>query len=701
MMYADQSKVYMEPPEVTPQTNLENRLSEYVRGAFTESTDHRQNSGIDVQLINCAFSKRRQYTATQLGNIDMVNPPHMGIASLKSRAGASWLTDILIPSYDKPWTLNSTPIPKLPKRLREAIIDALEQTVRQGETDARGLTEQARMLKAEAMRMAQDLADKANENMERLIEDQLMEGNWRNAFGAFIDDLSVFPTAFLRGPVFVNTKKSVWDENKLVVKTEPVAFVMRVSPFDVFPSPDATTTQDGKYIITRQRMLGERLHACIGMFGFREEAIRRVLEEYPQGFSEELPFDQARDAIESKDQNTIATAGYTVPLDTIVYNGQIDGQTLIDGGLLVPDPQAFYEVEVWTIANITVKAVLNPYETGRRPIYSTSWVKVPGSFWGDSIITLLLDLERVCNSTARAILKNAGYSSGPIGEVDTERLAAGEDATNVIPYRIYGVSPDLTGGGRAAFNFYAVPNVAAPLQSLFEYYKQMADDVSGVPAYVLGSPAAAGAGRTATGLAALMSNAAKGVKAAILNVDRDVIEKLITGYYEFNLMTSDDPTIKGDAQVIATGASGLLQRELAQSRNAELLQLLAPYTQSGIVKPETIQILLREILKSTGLPVDDMVEDPKAAQERAQQDILAGRTTPETLGAAGGLPAAPLPGMPTPDATAPAAAGSGRQPLNPALLENAIRGGSGQPPIPDAGNQINNEMRAAQTGVSQ
>lgn len=698
-MYEDMSKVYMEPPETTPQTNLENRLAEYVRGAFTESTDHRQNAGIDAQLINCAFSKRREYTATQLQNIDMPNPPHMGIASLKSRAGASWLTDILIPSYDKPWTLKSTPIPKLPKRLREAIIDALEETVRAGEKDARGLTEQARMLKAEAMRMAQDLADKANENMERQIEDQLMEGNWRNAFGSFIDDLSVYPSAFLRGPVFVNTKKAVWEENKLVVRTEPVPFVMRVSPFDVFPSPDSTTTQDGKYIITRQRMLGERLHSCIGMFGFREEAIRRVLSDFPTGYSENLQFDQARDRIETKEETLI---GYTTPLDTLVYNGQIDGQTLIDGGLLVPDPQAFYEAEVWTIANITVKAVLNPYETGRRPIYSTSWVKVPGSFWGDSIITLLLDLERVGNSIARSILKNAGYSSGPIGEVDTERLAAGEDPTNVVPYRIYGVSPDLTGGGRAAFNFYAVPNVAAPLQSLFEYYKQMADDVSGVPAYVLGSPAAAGAGRTATGLAALMSNAAKGVKAAILNVDRDVIEKLITGYYEFNLMTSDDPTIKGDAQVIATGASGLLQRELAQSRNAELLQLLAPYTQSGIVKPETIQILLREILKSTGLPVDDMVEDPKAVQERAQQDILAGRTTPETLGAAGGqLPPTPLPGMQTPDAGAPAAAGSGRQALNPSLLENAIRGGSGQPPIPDAGNQINNDMRAAQTGVPQ
>lgn len=690
-MFQDQSMVHTQnAAEETPQTNLENALARYVRGAFTEASDHRQNSGIDVQLLACAFAKRRMYTATELANIDMPNPVHMGIASLKARAASSWLTDILIPSYDKPWTLNSTPIPKLPSKLREAIIDALEATVREGAADEKQLTEQARFLKTEALKMAKDLADKANENMERLIEDQLMEGNWRGTFGAFIDDLSVFPTAFMRGPVFVNTKKSVWEENKLVTKVEPVPFVMRVNPFDVFPSPESSTTQDGKYVITRQRMLGERLFAHIGMFGFREEAIRLVLERYPTGFSENLSYDQARELVETKEE---ASVGYTLPLDTLIYNGQIDGQTLIDGGLLVPDPQAFYEVEVWTIGDITVKAVLNPYHTGRRPIYSTSWVKIPSSFWGDSVVSLLLDIDRVCNATARAVLKNNAYSSGPIGEVDTERLAAGENLTSVEPYRLYGVSPDLSGGGRQAINFFVVPNVAGPLQSLFEYYKQLADDISGVPAYVLGSPAAAGAGRTATGLAALMSNAAKGVKAAILNVDRDVIEKLVAGYYEFNLMTSEDPTIKGDAQVIATGASGLLQRELSQSRNAELLQLLAPYTQSGIVKPETIQILLREILKSTGLPVDDMIEDPAEVKKRAQQDILAGRASPEALQAAGdqGPPPGPMMGGEPP---APSAPGSGRAALNPALLEGAMRGGSGQPPIPDAGNRINNAIQA-------
>ena len=345
-MYQVQNLVYpANTAEDSPQESLETAIAQFVRNAFTEASQHRLNSGIDAQLIACAYAKRRMYTREDLSNIDMANPVYIGIASLKSRAASSWLTDILMPAYDKPWTLSSTPIPKLPKNLREAIIDALEKTVTETDASAEDLTQQAKMLKTEGMRMAKSLADKANDNMERLIEDQLMEGNWRGAFSTFIDDLSVFPSAFLRGPVFTNKKKAVWEENKLVIKTEPVPMVMRVSPFDMFPSPESTTTQDGKYIITRYKMQQDKLYAYIGMFGFREEAIRRVLEEYKQGYSEDLSYDHARDVVETKDENSLVSAGASFPLDVLVYNGMIDGQTLIDGGLLVPDPQAYYEVD--------------------------------------------------------------------------------------------------------------------------------------------------------------------------------------------------------------------------------------------------------------------------------------------------------------------------------------------------------------------
>jgi hypothetical protein len=143
---------------------------------------------------------------------------------------------------------------------------------------------------------------------------------------------------------------------------------------------------------------------------------------------------------------------------------------------------------------------------------------------------------------------------------------------------------------------------------------KIADDLSGIPAYVLGNPNVAGAGRTMGGLSMLMGNAAKGIKNVQLNIDRDVISGLVEAFYVYNMQTSKDTSVKADCKVVARGATGLLQRELAQTRTVELLQLLTPYIQNWDQLPDGIKILLREVLKSTGLPIDDIIPDPQKAE---------------------------------------------------------------------------------------
>ena len=60
-----------------------------------------------------------------------------------------------------------------------------------------------------------------------------------------------------------------------------------------------------------------------------------------------------------------------------------------------------------------------------------------------------------------------------------------------------------------------------------------------------GSAAGSGAGRTASGLSMLMSNAGKSIKQVIMYVDQDVIKATIHAHYEFNMLYDDDVTIKG------------------------------------------------------------------------------------------------------------------------------------------------------------
>lgn len=611
-----------EAEEGAETTEIEDTLARYVRNRFSDSLFHRRRLGVELKLLKCMRSMRMQYTPEEIALFAEVDI-YLGLSSLKARAGEAWINDILLNSQDKPWVITPTPLPDLPQWMKDQIVQQLETEIQQlGMVDISQVKLRARDLKDAAYQDAQEMSQHACENMEHLIQDQLLEGNWRGAFAEFVSDLMVFMTALIRAPVIENTQQLTWQNNKPKVIEKALLKCRRIDPFDAFPSPDSTNTQNGHYFIERARLTPEVLYSAIGIPGFSEDAIRFVLERYKRGYIERTTEDSERRRLEYRETPLLETR----TLDTLIYNGKVKGSLLLEHGVAVDDPQRQYEVEVWTIANWTIRAVLNPSPVGARPIYGTSYKKNNGSFWGESVISLLFDVERSFNSFIRAAIKNAAYSAGPIGEVDTSRLGDDDKPSVIDPYKLYHVNPDMSGMGSSApaFRFQIVPSTVKELLEGASYFYKMADDISGIPAYVMGNPQVQGGGRTLGGLSMLMGNAAKGIKAVALHMDEDVIEPIVTSYYNYNMLTSNDPDIKADAKVIARGASGLLQRELAQSKMTDILQLLTPYATapippegSSIVPVDTIRQVISEVLKSTGMHVDfpNQNRQPQLAQD--------------------------------------------------------------------------------------
>ena len=129
-----------------------------------------------------------------------------------------------------------------------------------------------------------------------------------------------------------------------------------------------------------------------------------------------------------------------------------------------------------------------------------------------------------------------------------------------------------------------------------------------------------GAGRTLGGLSMLMGNAAKGVKRVVSLSDNLVIQPMVEMLYAINMLYLDDATVKADAQVVARGAVGLLQKELSQSRAIELLQVLVQpvVAQSGFVPPSAIPKLLRDVAAGMGYD-PDIIPDPALQQTVVDQ----------------------------------------------------------------------------------
>lgn len=597
---------------------LQDALAKHVTDCYNQARYHRRYSGVSEILLRNMRARKCQYQPDEREMLAEGIDVYIGLAALKAAAAESWLLDIIVNNIEKPWTLSATPEPDLPPKLKAQVIEQLLQELpSMNSFDA--LRDRAEQLKSVVQGLAQKASRYATERMETHISDQMDEGDWTNTFSRFVSDLTVFPTALMRGPVKISKPQTAWDGQTLTAKTKPLLTVRSVSPFNAFPAPNSETPQDGEYFIEAVPFGGSDLHALLDAPAFTASAIRAVLDKYPDGYAPHQLQRQEQDVLQDKSNNTGTSAAGYHEYEVVIYNGKVKGKLLIDKGAMVPDPQKLYEAEIWVVEDYVIRAVLNPDPTGRRPVFGTSYRKVNGSFWGQSVIDVVYDVQRVCNAAARAIVRNMGYASGPMGEVVSERLADGESAVEVAPYKLYRVGPDLTGTGAPAIRFHNITMVAPGLLGIYERFSKIADDLSGIPSYVLGNPSVAGAGRTLGGLSMLMGNAAKGIKNVQLNIDHDVISPLVHAFYTYNMLTSTDMGIKADAKVIARGATGLLQRELSQSRSVELLHLLTPYAQSGLVTPNALILILRDIFKNTGMDVDKIFPDPDA--EAAHQNI--------------------------------------------------------------------------------
>lgn len=595
-------------------TKVQDALADFVTKEYRRAKEHKDSTGITEKLLRNQRAKRCEYEPEDVDILGKGNDVYIGIAALKARAAESWLIDIIVNNIDKPWTLSPTPEPDLPDRLKEEVVNALILELPDLNT-FEAVKDRAMQLKSAMQGLAYKTAEKSVSRMEKRIEDQMAEGDWIATFTRFVSDITVFPTALVRSPLLEGRPKAVWKKNEFVIEHKEVLKTRNISPFNAFPAPNSSDAQTGDFFIEKVEYTQSDIHNMIGVDTFSPENIREVLDQYSEGFDVDAIRDSEEDVLQDKEQS-LTKKGRGV--DILIYNGKIEGQCLADNGVLIEDLQKFYECEVWVAGDYVIRAVLNPNPLGIRPIQGTSYTKVNGSFWGHSVIDLVYDTGRACNAAIRSLIRNMGYSSGPIGEAVHERLADNEDVTELIPYKIFLVGPDITGTGAPAFQWHNVDSVMSELMAVFERFLKIADDLSGVPAYVLGNPQVAGAGRTLGGLSMLMGNAAKGIKMVQLNIDKDVIVPIVYGFWMYNMQNSDDIGIKSDAIVIPKGATGLLQRELAQTRTVEILQLITPYVQQGLIDQQAMQYILREIFKNTGMDVDKIVPDPDKADNMSE-----------------------------------------------------------------------------------
>lgn len=598
----------------------------------------RAKQPVEQDMVARLAQRRGEYSPDKLHAIRQQGGSElfMNITAVKCRAASAWLRDTMLGTgNDRPWQLEATPIPDLPEdviaALREKVTQEIGPAFMAGvEIPQDQLREYVQSLKDEAVRAMQEEAKLRVERMELKTEDQLIEGGFIRALSQFIDDLTTFPTAIMKGPVMRRRKVLQWQNGRLV----PVEVIKpeweRVDPFMFYPAAWASIVDEGP-VIERHRLTRESLEAMIGVEGYSEAGIRQVLIDFDTGgLREWLAIDVERAAAEGK----ISDAHDTNDLiDALQLWDNVTGKMLIEWGLdesQIPDPVLSYPCEVWLVGNVVIKAVLNPDKLGRKPYYATSYEKIPGSFWGNAVTHLVSDPQDMCNAAVRALSNNMGIASGPQVVINVSRLPPGEPITQMYPWKEWQTRSSEYGDQSKPIEFFQPNSNAAELMGIFEKFSDMADEYSGIPKYMSGEHVP-GAGRTSSGLSMLLNNASKALKQVISNIDQDCITPLLERQYGHNLDYADDPDLIGDVNIVAKGAMSLVSREAAAVRRNEFTALvLNNQMAQSVVGPLGVAQLLRDTAKELDMNVDKIVPSVQQIEMQiANQTAQAQGSAPE------------------------------------------------------------------------
>ena len=618
---------------------VESALAGHVRQAWARNKLAKER--IDLKLLADLRARRGIYSATEIaameqssGGMNIVWAP---LTEVKCRAGSAWIRDMVLPVGEQPRGLEPTPLADLPRPMKESIVrkalTQAQEVMVQAEQAGGGIMEPQEFrdlvrelgekLRKEAEKTYEKLAKDRAIRMEKTIEDRMVEGNFYQAMDDFIEDFSTYPAAILKGPIYKRDRKLKWGSGwKPLVADEAIPWWDRVSPFDTYPAPGSSTPQRGDFI-ERVRFQRDELYDLKGIEGYKDDEIDAALMDYSAGHLESWMWTESeRQRLEQETLYMwLSPPGV---IDALNYWGRVPGWKLMSwgvGGNL--EETKDYECNVVLCGRYVLYAAINPHPLGRRPYRKACYDAIPGAFWGRSIPDLAKTPQQMCNGIACAVADNLGIASGPMMWTHVDRLADGEQSLEAFPWKNYQLKSDPTQGVNPGIGFFQPDDRSGPLMVLYEKWEIRADDATGIPRYTYGNERAGGSADTATGLQILMTNAAKGLRRGISNIDMNVIEETTYDTFINEMLYNPDESIKGDCTVVARGAAAILVRESAQQRRIQFLGLTANPIDAAIVTAKYRAALLRETAAAMELPVDEVVptedEVEKQAQAQAEQ----------------------------------------------------------------------------------
>lgn len=657
-------------------------LGSEMRDRFGKAKNARQSSGVDEQMLRAKRARALEYEPAKKSAIQQLmggqqyDPPYAPVIETKCRDLVSWL--LSVPAEENLWSLVPVPIPELPEDAKNVVkakhrqgiaMEIANQNLHLTQTPE-GMAQLTQMVEDQVEETFPKYLDfvmlqmkrKAKEMSDRLslkVEGQLNDGHWKEELEKTYYDIATFPASFIKGPIPTKVKiaESEYDGlsgmQNLKVVEKVVDMYKRVSPTNIYPAADALTVDDGD-LFEVEAISPAELYSCIGVDGYDEQAIRRVLQKYrTSGFHEWVQFDSERSVIDKR--GVQYTNGSGSKIDVVCAWASVQGRLLLDFGMksdVITDPEKEYDAWIYFVENEVIMARLNPDPLGKKRYYKASFIEDPDKFWNISLPDLLWDYQNLANAIWRACGHNIAFASGPVTEINKDRLAPGESAV-MHPYATKMSTKAQMAENAPLMRFYQARLVVGELKEFYTFLMAQADTDSGVPHYIAGgSPSAPGAGKTTLGgMQMLRTDAARGLEQVRGNISKNQIAPSVQAQY-YQTLYYDGAKTAGGIKVKTRGTEWLAVKDLQGQRIADVLARSNNQIDLQIFGLKGRQELWREQLKSLHIDWDKLLPEDR--------DLIMNLTGDQNqLGGQPAIPGQPnRPGLPAPEQGAPGVAPS-------------------------------------------
>ena len=450
----------------------------------------------------------------------------------------------------------------------------------------------------------------AARRLEKVIHDQLDESNGNVALRNSIFESCLLGTGILKGPFTYNKTLHKYsasgngtarEYHPEFVKVPRVEFV---SLWDIYPDPNARNIEECEFIIQRHRLNRHQFLDLVNRPYFSKEKIEECLALGPNYNKQYWENDIQ---LESDSYSDIEKNRYEV----LEYWGNVDAMTAREQGLAL-DPEiedsTQVQVNVWTSMGKIIRIVENPFQPFRLPYQSFAYEKNPYNFFGIGVPENMDDAQQIMNGHARMAIDNLALAGNLVFDIDESALVNNQNM-EVFPGKIFKRQAGVPGQAIYGIKF---PNTAVENMQMFDKFRQLADESTGIPSYSHGQTGVQSMTRTASGMSMLMGAASLNIKTVIKNIDDSLIKPLGEAMFQWNMQFYEgDLPIVGDLEIKATGSASLMRKEVRSQRLTMFLQTIQNPAIAPFVR---ISEVVKELAYSLDLDPDEIINSKDEAE---------------------------------------------------------------------------------------